>query len=210
MPTVQKQWKKKLTKTKTNSPTAYIKNWIKTFVTKPNPVFGNLPPCPFAQKAIIDNKVEFQELTALDGFNTLHQRIWQHDFDKKDVFVRVDSGTYGLKEWGLRTATQYTDIIATVMNEDGRALPKEVIFAKVNQIREIKESTLLMNLDLNPRFYRSIEGSYGLRAWLPNRDEQTLRTPRWLIEDSKSISRCDNASARGYNIEAIVNKDKNI
>ena len=51
MPTVQKK--------KTNNPTAYIKNWIKTFVTKPNPVFGNLPPCPFAQKAIIDNKVEF-------------------------------------------------------------------------------------------------------------------------------------------------------
>ena len=85
MPTVQK---KKSTK-KTNSPTAYIKDWIKTFVTKPNPVFGNLPPCPFAQQAIVDNKVEFQELTALDGFNTLHQRIWQHDFDEKDVLCMI-------------------------------------------------------------------------------------------------------------------------
>jgi len=87
MPTVQKKLKKKLTKT--NSPTAYIKNWIKTFVTKPNPVFGNLPPCPFAQQAIVDNKVDFQELTALDGFNTLHQRIWQYDFDKKDVLCMI-------------------------------------------------------------------------------------------------------------------------
>ena len=89
MPTVQKKLKKKLTKTKTNSPTAYIKNWIKTFVTKPNPVFGNLPPCPFAQQAIVDNKVEFQELTVLDGFNTLHQRIWQHNFDEKDVLCMI-------------------------------------------------------------------------------------------------------------------------
>ncbi len=34
-----------------------VKKWISEFVTKPNPVFGNLPPCPFAQKAILEDKV---------------------------------------------------------------------------------------------------------------------------------------------------------
>ena len=80
MTTVQKKLKKKLTKTKTNSPTAYIKNWIKTFVTKPNPVFGNLPPCPFAQKAIIDNKVEFVELNPIAEWRTIYGIIWNFNF----------------------------------------------------------------------------------------------------------------------------------
>ena len=44
------------------TPTQKIQNWINNFVTQPNPVFGNLPPCPFARKAIVDNKVEFQEM----------------------------------------------------------------------------------------------------------------------------------------------------
>ena len=89
MTTVQKKLKKKLTKTKTNSPTAYIKNWIKTFVTKPNPVFGNLPPCPFAQKAIIDNKVEFVELNPIAEWRTIYGIIWNFNFEKKDVLCLI-------------------------------------------------------------------------------------------------------------------------
>ena len=51
-----------MTRQKRQTPTQKIKNWIKDFVTKPNPVFGNLPPCPFAQKAIIEDKVAFVEI----------------------------------------------------------------------------------------------------------------------------------------------------
>ena len=86
MPTVQKKLKKK-----TNSPTTYIKDWIKTFVTKPNPVFGNLPPCPYAQKAIIDNKVEFLELNHIADWRTIYGIIWNFDFEEKDVFVLLQS-----------------------------------------------------------------------------------------------------------------------
>ena len=39
------------------TPTQKIQNWINNFVTQPNSVFGNLPPCPFARKAVVDNKV---------------------------------------------------------------------------------------------------------------------------------------------------------
>ena len=44
------------------TPTQKIQNWINNFVTQPNPVFGNLPPCPFARKAVVDNKVVFEEM----------------------------------------------------------------------------------------------------------------------------------------------------
>ena len=57
---------------KKQTPTQTIKNWISEFVTKPNPVFGDLPPCPFAQKAIIENKVEFLELDGVASYPTLY------------------------------------------------------------------------------------------------------------------------------------------
>ena len=51
-----------MTQHKTQTPTETIQKWISDFVTQPNPIFGNLPPCPFAQKAIIDGKVEFSRV----------------------------------------------------------------------------------------------------------------------------------------------------
>ena len=69
------------TQHKNQTPTQTIQKWISEFVTKPNPVFGNLPPCPFAQKAIIENKVEFLELNSIACYNTLYQHIWDFNFE---------------------------------------------------------------------------------------------------------------------------------
>ena len=77
------------TQHKKQTPTQTIQKWISEFVTKPNPVFGNLPPCPFAQKAIIENKVEFLELDSVACYNTLYQHIWDFDFDEKDVLCMI-------------------------------------------------------------------------------------------------------------------------
>ena len=74
-----------MTRPKKQSPTQKIKNWIKDFVTRPNPVFGDLPPCPFAQKAMVDGKVKFIELDGLGEFGTIFTHVWDFDFDKKDV-----------------------------------------------------------------------------------------------------------------------------
>ena len=56
------------TRQKRQTPTQTIRTWIKDFVTKPNPVFGDLPPCPFAQKAIVDGKVYLRTERALWAF----------------------------------------------------------------------------------------------------------------------------------------------
>ena len=71
------------------TPTQTIKNWINDFVTKPNPVFGNLPPCPFARKAIVDNRVVFQEMTGITDYATLYQSIFNFDFDTHDVLCMI-------------------------------------------------------------------------------------------------------------------------
>ena len=69
-----------MTQQKNQTPTQKIQTWISDFVTKPNPIFGNLPPCPFAQKAIIDDKVTFLELDGVSCYNTLYQHRWDFDF----------------------------------------------------------------------------------------------------------------------------------
>ena len=77
------------TRHKKQTPTQKIQHWISEFVTKPNPVFGDLPPCPFAQKAIVDDKVDFIELDGVAGYATLYGHIFNFDFEQKDVLVMI-------------------------------------------------------------------------------------------------------------------------
>ena len=76
-------------KSQKQTPTQTIKNWISEFVTKPNPVFGNLPPCPFARNAIVDNKVDFTELNGGADWRTIYGMIWNFDFEEKDVLCII-------------------------------------------------------------------------------------------------------------------------
>jgi len=77
------------TQQKKQNPTQTIKNWISEFVTKPNPIFGDLPPCPFAQKAMVEDKVSFLELDGVADYNTLYGHIWNFDFEDKDLLIMI-------------------------------------------------------------------------------------------------------------------------
>lgn len=124
-----------------------------------------------------------------------------------ELFVRVNAGTYALAEWGIDEVAYYQDIIALVLREEGKALPSESIYHRVNEKRQIKRTTLIMLLDMYPRFYKSFENTYGLRAWLAPREKQTLRTPEWLVESLDSYERLEQAANRGYKVESIVQED---
>jgi hypothetical protein len=71
------------------TPTQKIQNWINNFVTKPNPMFGNLPPCPFARKAIVNDRVVFEEMCGTTSYPTLYQQIFNFDFDRYDVLCMI-------------------------------------------------------------------------------------------------------------------------
>ena len=77
------------TQRKKQTPTETIKTWISDFVTRPHPIFGDLPPCPFAQKAIIEDKVTFLELDGVASYPTLYQHILECDFEEKDVLCMI-------------------------------------------------------------------------------------------------------------------------
>ena len=102
---------------KKQTPTQKIKNWINKFITKPNPVFGDLPPCPFARKAIMDDKVKFVELPGTADWRTLYQMIWNFDFNDKDVLCMIAEPDHFTAE--------ETVGIARELNE--RFMPRDVV-----------------------------------------------------------------------------------
>ena len=53
-------------KTTESSSNQDLKNWILDYLSKPNPVFNNLPPCPFAKKAWLDGNVEIKKFVNYD------------------------------------------------------------------------------------------------------------------------------------------------
>jgi len=140
-----------------------------------------------------------------DAFNStaLYNSLMNHN----DLFVRVDAGTYALTEWGLDQVDTYPDIISSILKSSRKPLSVEALYHKVNEIRQVKQSTLLMSLDIHPRFYKSLEKTYGLRIWLPPREKQTLRTPEWLVEDGDSYKRLEHARQRGYDVDSMVRID---
>ena len=148
------------------TPTETIRNWIKDFVTKPNPVFGDLPPCPFAQKAIVDNKVEFVELNGTADWRTIYQLIWNTDFDEKDVLcVIADPKQFTAQE---------TAGIAEVLNE--RFMPRDIVILEDHPDVEERVGSVKLNnghytlflaqrLSKLNRFSKMLESGPYYRNW---------------------------------------------
>ncbi len=122
-----------MTTAQKKTPTQTIQKWIRNFVTKPNPVFGNLPPCPFAQKAIIDNKVDFTELNGAADWRTIYGIIWNFDFNEKDVLCIIANPN--------QFTAQQTISMAEWLNE--RFMPHDIVILedhpKINEyVKEVK------------------------------------------------------------------------
>lgn len=124
-----------MTQHKTQTPTETIQKWISDFVTQPNPIFGNLPPCPFAQKAIIDGKVEFLELDGVAGYETIYGHIWNFDFDKKDVLCMIAEPKHFTAQETVTMADSLNDYYMpkdVVVLEDHPAIDERVKDVKLN------------------------------------------------------------------------------
>jgi hypothetical protein len=98
-------------------------------------VFGDLPPCPFAQKAIIDGRVEFLELDGVADYPTLSQHIADFDFDEKDVLVMIaepDHFTAGETEQLAHDLNGYYMRRDIVILEDHPEIDERVKDVKLN------------------------------------------------------------------------------
>lgn len=67
-----------------------IKSWIINFVEVKTSIFGNLPVCPFARKARIQNQINYV-VTDLSNIDNIISNINDNDFIKYSTLLLIDT-----------------------------------------------------------------------------------------------------------------------
>ena len=80
---------------------------------------------------------------------------------RNNRFVLVGRGIYALTEWGYEPGT-VKDIIKDILKKSKKALSREEIVKKVLEQREVKESTVVLNLQDKKLFKKDSKGRYSL------------------------------------------------
>ncbi len=108
-------------------------------------------------------------------FSEIAKHIKKSDFKRKDVttqaihnelikdkrFVLIGRGIYALNEWGYSKGT-VADIITDVLKKAGEPLHRDEIVKRVLKSRQVKETTILLNLQSKPQFKRVSKATYTL------------------------------------------------
>lgn len=117
--------------------------------------------------------VILQENTKPMHFNEIAEAIKGSDFKRKDVtvqaihnelikdkrFVLIGRGIYALDEWGYAQGT-VSDIITKVLKKAKEPLHRDEIVKRVLEERQVKETTILLNLQSKPQFVRTAKATY--------------------------------------------------
>lgn len=108
-------------------------------------------------------------------FNGIAKAIKGSDFKRKDVttqaihnelikdsrFVLIGRGIYALKEWGFKKGT-VADIITEILKKEGGPLHRDEIVKRVLKHRQVKETTILLNLQGKQHFKRVAKATYAI------------------------------------------------
>ena len=108
-------------------------------------------------------------------FSDIAKAIKQSDFKRKDVttqaihnelikdkrFVLIGRGIYALNSWGYDKGT-VADIITKVLKKSGAPMHRDDIVRNVLKSRQVKETTILLNLQSKPQFKRVSKATYAL------------------------------------------------
>jgi predicted DCC family thiol-disulfide oxidoreductase YuxK len=108
-------------------------------------------------------------------FNEIAGAIKSSNLRRKDVttqaihnelikdprFVLIGRGIYALREWGYKKGT-VADVIAEVLRKESGPLHRDEIVRRVLKSRQVKETTILLNLQGKPQFKRVAKATYAL------------------------------------------------
>jgi predicted Zn-ribbon and HTH transcriptional regulator len=106
-------------------------------------------------------------------FSEISGSIKDSSFKRKDVttqaihnelikdkrFVLIGRGIYALDSWGFSKGT-VSDIIADVLKQATEPLHRDEIVKRVLKSRQVKETTILLNLQSKPQFKRVAKATY--------------------------------------------------
>lgn len=79
---------------------------------------------------------------------------------KDSRFVLIGRGIYALNSWGFDRGT-VADIIAEVLKQSATPLHRDEIVKRVLKSRQVKETTILLNLQSKPQFKRVAKATYA-------------------------------------------------
>ena len=82
---------------------------------------------------------------------------------KDPRFVLIGRGIYALNSWGFDRGT-VADIIADVLKQSDAPLHRDEIVKRVLKSRQVKETTILLNLQSKPQFKRVAKATYALES----------------------------------------------
>lgn len=108
-------------------------------------------------------------------FSAIAEKIKDSDFKRKNVtqqaihnelikdkrFVLIGRGIYALDQWGYNRGT-VSDVITEVLKKAGEPLHRDEIVKRVLKSRQVKETTILLNLQSKPEFKRTAKATYSL------------------------------------------------
>ena len=89
-----------------------------------------------------------------------HPQTVHNELIKDNNFVLVGRGIYALTEWGYKAGT-VKDVIEEIIKNSEKPLTREDIIKKVLEVRQVKESTIVINL--NNYFSKSKNGTYSIK-----------------------------------------------
>lgn len=103
-------------------------------------------------KAIKDSSFKRRDVTT----QAIHNELI-----KDPRFVLIGRGIYALDSWGYVQGT-VADVIASVLKSSDEPLHRDEIVKRVLAKRQVKETTILLNLQSKPQFKRVAKATYAL------------------------------------------------
>lgn len=98
-----------------------------------------------------------------DGGNPTSRSVHNILVSRRDIFVWVKNGTYGLLSWGLKQPPYIKNRLIQILSESSYPLPYWFLKQKTLEVCNCKEASVRMTLDLNPRIFRRFaDDQYGL------------------------------------------------
>jgi len=92
-----------------------------------------------------------------------HPQTVHNELIKDNKFILVGRGTYALSEWGYKPGT-VSDVLKRILKDSKKPLSKPEILKAVLKERDVKENTIMLNLQNSDKFEKMGDGKYFYRA----------------------------------------------
>ncbi len=112
----------------------------------------HMKPLHFGEITKLINTSDFSKKTACP--QTVHNELI-----KDDKFILVGKGIYGLKEWGYIPGT-VRDLLRQILKNLGTPMSSDKLIEEVMKQRQVKQTTVLLNLHDKKHFEKMADGRY--------------------------------------------------